>query len=145
MTVPMHACTVQLKGNLILDTRTHAPGWIFSGEDYIMLLIFNGHPLHSCPYQPNHLACTPANVTLILNKLFSKTYNINSIYTMNLRILSLYVLIEPWIHYPTEKLLDCSISCPTVWLDVENGFGVENGSFIGNWISSRLASQLVRR
>ena len=30
------------------------------------------------------------------------------------------------------------ISCPTVWLGVENGFGIENEFFIGNWISINL-------
>ena len=49
---------------------------------------------------------------------------------MNLQILSLYVLINPLIHCPTAKLLTCSISCPTVWPGVQNGFGVENGCFI---------------
>ena len=68
-------------------------------------------------------------------QFFNKTYNINSIYyMMNLRILS---LCFNW-DCPTEKLFVCSISYPTIWLDVENGFGVENGSFIGDWISIKL-------
>ena len=72
-----------------------------------------------------------------LYSIFNKAYNINSIYyMMNLRILS---LCSNW-DCPTEKLFVCSISWsyPTVWLDVENGFGVENGSFIGDWISIKL-------
>ena len=47
---------------------------------------------------------------------------------MNLRILSLCSNRV----CPIEKMFVCSISCPTIRLDLENGFGVENGSFIGN-------------
>ena len=46
-------------------------------------------------HQANCLACAPANVTLILIELLNETYNINSMYDMNLRVLSLYVLIDP--------------------------------------------------
>ena len=43
-----------------------------------------------------------------------------------------FVSIDPRIHCPTEKLLAWSVSSPIVWPGVENGFGVENRSFIGN-------------
>ena len=33
----------------------------------------NGHPLHLCLHQANRQACVPANVPLILNKLFNET------------------------------------------------------------------------
>ena len=70
----------------------------------------NGNQLHSCPHQANCVACAPVNVAVILNELLKETYNINSLYTMNSQILPLYVLIDPWLHCPTEKLLTCSIS-----------------------------------
>ena len=38
---------------------------------------------------------------IILYKLLNEYYNINSIYMMNLQILSLCVLIDPWIHCPS--------------------------------------------
>ena len=61
-------------------------------------------------------------------------YNINSIYTMNLRRLSLYLLINPWIQCPSYWIAAHMqyISFPTIWL------GVENGLFIGDWISINL-------
>ena len=46
---------------------------------------------------------------IILYELLNEYYNINSIYMMNLQILSLYVLLES-IVLATEKLLACSIS-----------------------------------
>ena len=94
--------TVQLKGNLI-PARVLQVGnsrvKITSCGQYT-----NGHPLRLCLCQANHQACAPANVTSIFNELF----NIRSIYTMNLHILSLYVLIDAWIIRPAEKLLTCS-------------------------------------
>ena len=84
---------VQLKGNLI-PTRVLQVEYcwvkITSCVQYL-----NGHPLRSCPHQANCLVCAPANVTLILNDLLNETYSITSIYTMNLRILSLYILFDP--------------------------------------------------
>ena len=122
-----------------LDTHTLAAGWKSRVKITSCVQYLNRHPLRSCLHQANCLAChAPANVTLILNELFSKTYNINSIYTMKLQFLSLYVPIKHWIHCPTEKLFVCSISCPTSWLDVENGFDTKNESFIGDWISINL-------
>ena len=67
---------------------------------------------------------------------FNETYNINSIYKMNLRILSLYILIDPLSYWKAAHMQ--YISCPAVCLGVENGFGLENGFFIGNWISINL-------
>ena len=71
---------------------------------------------------------------IILYELFNEYYNFNSICTINFWISSRYVLINPWIHYPNYwKAASIQyISCPNVWLDVENGF------FIGNWISINL-------
>ena len=68
---------------------------------------------------------------------FNETYNFNIIYKMNLRILSLYILINSLLSYWKAAHMQY-ISCPTVWLGVENGFAVENGFFIGNWISINL-------
>ena len=66
---------------------------------------------------------------------------------MNLRKLSLYIPIDPWIDCPTEKLLkpDMQLFAASdallfgvLLFGVENWFGIENGSFIGNWISINL-------
>ena len=103
-----HKHTVQLKGNLIPACMLQVECCWVKIASCIQYL--NRHRLHSCLHQANCLACAPANVTLILNELSNKTFNINSIYTMNLQILSLYVLIDPLIHCLTEKLLACSIS-----------------------------------
>ena len=84
---------VQLKGNLILVRMLQV--------EYCRVKItscayyLNRCLLHPCPHQANCLACAPENITLMLNKLLNETYNNNGIYTMNLRILSLYVLIDP--------------------------------------------------
>ena len=97
------------------DAHTRVAGWILSGE-YCRVKItscvqyLNRGPLRICPHQANCLACAPAYVTLISNELLNQIWNINSMYMMNLWILSLYVLIDPWIHCPTEKLFACSIS-----------------------------------
>ena len=89
--------TVQLKGNLI-------PARVLQVE-YCRVKItscaqyLNGRPLCSYPHQANCRACAPANNTceqyIILYELLNEHYNINSRYTMNLQILSLYVLIDP--------------------------------------------------
>ena len=85
---------------------------------------------------------------IIFYELLNEYYINNSIYMMNLQIISLYVLIDPWIHCPSYwKAAPVQyISCTTVWLGVENGFGIKNGFFIGKWIFiiySSLYSQLV--
>ena len=86
-----HACmygTAQRQ----LDTYTHAASWV---KITSCIQYLNRCPLDLCPNQEIRRACAPANVTLILNKLFNEIYNIDSIFTMILRILSLYVPIEP--------------------------------------------------
>ena len=60
--------------------------------------------------------------------------NIDYIYIMNLRILSLYVPIDPWIDCPTEKLLRCSC----VQYFIPYCLVCQSGSFIGEWISINL-------
>ena len=126
--------TVQLKDNLIPPCMLQVEYCWVKITSCIQYL--NRHPLHSCPHQANCLACAPPNVTLILNKLLNETYNINSIYTKSLWISSLYVLIHPLSYWKAAHVQ--YISCPTVWLGVENGFDIENGFFIGDWISINL-------
>ena len=55
---------------------------------------------------------------------------------MNLRILSLNIPIDPWIDCPTEKLQLHAVSHSLLFGVLL--FHVENGSFIGNWISINL-------
>ena len=122
-----------------LDTCIHAANWILSGEDYIMHLIFEWPPVMFVPTSGKSSGVFTRKHYTHFEWTFNKTYNINSVYYINLRILFLYAPIKPWIHCPTEKLpFVCSTSCPTIWLNVENGFSVENGSFIGDWISINL-------
>ena len=83
--------TVQLKGNLIPVCMLQVEYCRVKITSCVQYL--SRHPLRSCMHQANCLACAPVNVILILNELLNKTCNINSIYTMNLRILSLCV---PW-------------------------------------------------
>ena len=95
---------VQLKGNLI-------PAYVLQLEISCVKIkscvqYLNRCPLCLCSNQANCLA-HPQMFHLLLNKLLMKL-NINCIHPMNLRILSLYVPIDPWIDCPTEKLLTCS-------------------------------------
>ena len=92
------------------DTHTHAAGWILSGEDYIMCSIFEWPSVMFMPASGKLSGMCTCEHYIILYEFLNEIYNINSIYTTNLWILFLYVLIDPWIHCPTEKLLVCSIS-----------------------------------
>ena len=90
-----------------LDTYMRVAGWILLGEDYIMYSIFEQVLITFVPKSGKLSGVwTHERYTHFENE----TCNINSIYTMNLQILSLNVLIEPSIHCPTEKLLMHSIS-----------------------------------
>ena len=125
-----------------------AAGWILSGEDYITRLTFEWASITFEPALVISLDMYTHERYIHFN--FWMKLNINSIYTVNFWILSLYVLIDPWIHCPTEKLLTCSISCPTVWPGVENRFGAENWMDYSLAITSlltslSLSSQLVGR
>ena len=117
-----------------LDTHTRAAGWTLLGEDYIMHSIFKWTPVMYVPASGELSGVCTCEHYIILYEFLNEIY---CVYTMNSWILSLHVLIDPWIHCPTEKLLACShdISYPTVWPGVENGFCVENRFFIGDWIS----------
>ena len=118
-----------------LDTRMHGAGWNCRVKITSWVQYLNGCPLHACLHQAISIVCNHEHY-IILSELLNEYYNINSIYMMNLRILSLYFLIDSWIHCPSylKAARMKHISCPTVWPDVENGFGVENGFFIGDWI-----------
>ena len=112
--VCMHTymCVTYSTAQRQLDTRTHAEGWILLGEDYIIGLIFEWAPITFMPVLGKLSCMCIREHYIILYELLNEIYNINSIYTMNLRILSLYVVINPWIHChgPTEKLLACIMS-----------------------------------
>ena len=86
-----HCNTVQLKGNLLPAHMLQVEYCQVKIISYVQYL--NGYPLHLCPHQANRWACACTNVALILNELFNETHNINSIYTINLRMLPLYQLI----------------------------------------------------
>ena len=74
----------------------------------------SAHYIHARIRQMSDV-CTHAHY-IILYELLNEIYNINSIYTMNLWILSLYVLINSWIHFPTEKLLACAVYLMSYYL-----------------------------
>ena len=86
-----------------LDARTCAAGWILLGEDYIMCSIFERAPVTFMPVSGKLSGVCTHGYYIILYKLLNEYYNTNSLYTMNLQILSLYVLIDPWIHCPILK------------------------------------------
>ena len=123
-----------------LDTCAYVVGWILSGEHYIMCSIFEWAPLRSCLHQVNCLACEPTIIELILNELLNEAYNINSTYIHD-KLMNIFSVCSNWSLNPLSYLKAAHvqyISCPTVWLGVENGSGVENGYFIGDWISINL-------
>ena len=97
----------QLKGNLM-------PARVLQVE-YCRVKItlciqhLNVHPLRLCPHHASCQRHVHPQTLLILNELFNETNNINSIHTVNLLILSLYIPVVPSIYCPTEKLLTCSI------------------------------------
>ena len=66
-----------------LDTHTRAADRILLGEDYIMCSIFERAPLMFVPASGKLSdVCTCERYTL-LNELLNETYNINSIYMIN--------------------------------------------------------------
>ena len=78
-----------------LDTRMCAAGWILSGEDYIVQSIFEQAPVTFVYISGKLYGMCTSEHYIILYELLIEYYNINSIYTMNLQILSLYALINP--------------------------------------------------
>ena len=94
-----------------LDTHIRAAGWVLLGEDYIMRSIFERAPVTFVSASGKLSGMCTHKHYIILYELLYEIYNINlSIHTIKLRILSLFVLIDPWFHCPTEKLLECSKS-----------------------------------
>ena len=90
-----------------LDTRTRAAGWILSGEDYIMRSMFEWASITFVPASGKFFGMCTCEHYIILYELLQEIY-INSIYMMNLQILSLYVLINPWIHF-LLKSFSCAV------------------------------------
>ena len=78
-----------------LDAHTCAAGRILSGENYIMHSIFERVPITFVPSSGILSGMCTRKHYIILYELLNEYYNINSIYTMNLQILSQYVLINP--------------------------------------------------
>ena len=77
-------------------TRTCAASGILSSEDYITRSIFERVPITFMPASGKLSGVCTSEHYIILYELLNEYYNISSIlYTMNLRILSLYVLINP--------------------------------------------------
>ena len=112
-----------------LDTCMCATAWNFSCEDYIMRSIFERVPITFVPASGILFGVCTCECSTLMLIVYS--------YMMNLRILSLYVPIDPWIDCPTEKLITCScvqylISYCLVCYRLVH---VENRSFIGDWIS----------
>ena len=93
---PWLNCAVQFRQ---LDTRTRAAGWILLGEDYIMHSMFEQASVTFVPASGKLSGMCTREHYIILYELLKEIDNINSIYMMNLQILSLYVLINPWIHF----------------------------------------------
>ena len=116
----------------IVKWRLHHAFNIWMGAHYI------------CAHIRQIIGCMHVQILLSFWINFIKdTYTINSIYTMNLRMLSLCVLIDPWLHYPTEKLLVCIISHALLygWLQrMDFLLAIESPL-----ISSSLSIQLVGR
>ena len=79
------------------DTRSHAAGRILSGEDYIMFSISERAPVTFVPTSGNLSGiCTHKHYIIVYEPLKNNEYyNINSICTIKLQILPLYVLINP--------------------------------------------------
>ena len=124
-----------------LDTRMRAAGWILSGEDYIMHSILEQVPTTFVAASGKLSDVWSLEPYIILHQLLNEYYKINSIYTMNLQILSLYAgsnrSLNPLCYWKTAARVK-NISYPTVWPCVENEFSIENGFLIGNWISINL-------
>ena len=125
-----------------LDTRTSVAGWILSGEDYIMRSIFERAPVTFVPVSGKLSGVCTRKHYIILYELLNEIYNINSIYTINLQTLSLYVPINQSLNLLSQSYWKAAhvqyVSCSTVWQGVVNGFGVENRFIIGDWISINL-------
>ena len=108
---------IQLKGNLIPTSMLQLK--VFPVKiTYIMRSILEWCPLRSCPHQVNRRAYVPANLPLILNKLFK--WNLMLIvytwwtYThclcMFQSILESILLLQNY-----SRAVVCSISFPIVW------------------------------
>ena len=68
---------------------------MLSGKDYIMCLIFERELVTFVPTLAKLFGVCTHEHYIILHELLNEIYNISSIHTMNLRILSLFVLINP--------------------------------------------------
>ena len=112
-----------------LDTHTCAAAWNFSCKDCIMRSIFEWAPITIGPISGKSSGmCTCKCSTLM--KL-----DINCIYMMNLWNC---LCIFQWILESIVQLKNCSRAVAVHAISHFLLFGVENGSFIGNWISINL-------
>ena len=66
-----------------------------TGENYIMHSIFEWAPVMFVPTSGKLSGMCTREYHITLYEHLNEIYNINSIYMMNLRILSMYVLINP--------------------------------------------------
>ena len=86
----MFIVVVQLKGNLIPEHVLQVEYcWVK------VRLMLERVPITFVPTSGKLSGMYTCECYTHLNELLNETYNINSIYTMNLRILSLYILIGP--------------------------------------------------
>ena len=129
--------TVQLKGNLIPARVLQLE--ISRVKITSCIQYLNRHPLHLCPHQANYRACVPANVPLILNKLFNETYLILIVYiwwTYKHCLCMFQSILESISYWNIAHVQLCAISHSLLFGVLS--FGMENGSIIGDWISINL-------
>ena len=138
--------TVQLKGNLISTCILQLENSRVKITSCIQYL--NGRPLRSyaCPDQANCQACVPANVPLILNKLFNENWlcihnelrNIVSVCSnQSLNWFSYWKTAHMQLHAVSHSY--CLVCYQLVW-KMNPLLAIES-----LLISSRLACQLVGR
>ena len=107
-----------------------------SDEDYIIHSTFKRAPIIFVLTSGKLSGmCTPKHY-VILYELLNEIYNVTSIYTYdeltNIVSVCSNQSLDPFSNWKAFHAQ--YISYPIVWPRVENGFGVENGFFIGDWI-----------
>ena len=123
--------TVQLKCNLILTRVLQLE--ISRVKITSCVQYLNGCSLHSCLHQANHRACVPANVSLILNKLFNETdyyLYIHDGLTYEHFLCMFQLILESILLLNTAHVQLHAVSHSLLFGVLL--FGVENGSFIGD-------------
>ena len=125
-----------------LDTRMRAAGWVLAGEDYIMRSIFERMPVMFMPASGILSGLCTRKHYIILYELLNEYYNMN----IHDELMNNVSVCSNRSLNPLFYCKATHVQYITVWPGVESGFGLENGLFIGDWISINLfASHLVGR